>query len=65
MGHLLSVHEAAERLGVSFWTVYRLARSGKLASVRIGRRRLIAPEDLEELVRLTRASAREQTRAIG
>ena len=54
MDALLSVQEAAERLGVSFWTVYRMARNGQLASVRIGRRRLFAAEDLEELVRTTR-----------
>lgn len=51
---LLSVQEVADRLGVSFWTVYRMARSGQLASVRIGRRRLFAMEDLEELIRVTR-----------
>jgi len=54
MDALLSVQEAAERLGVSFWTVYRMARNGQLASIRIGRRRLFAAEDLEELIRTTR-----------
>ncbi len=57
MDRLFSVQEAAERLGVSFWTVYRMARSGQLASVRIGRRRLFAVADLEELVRTTRRAA--------
>jgi len=54
MEQLLSATEAAERLGVSFWTVYRMARTGELASVRIGRRRLFAVNDLEELVKSTR-----------
>jgi excisionase family DNA binding protein len=54
MDALLSAQEAAERLGVSFWTVYRLARRGQLASVRIGRRRLFAAVDLEELIRTAR-----------
>ena len=57
VGNLLTAQQAAERLGVSFWTVYRMARSGHLASVRIGRRPLFAAEDLEELVRATRRRA--------
>jgi excisionase family DNA binding protein len=52
--HLLSVQEAAKRLGISSWTVYRLARNGGLPSVRLGRRRLFASEDLEDLVRTSR-----------
>lgn len=51
---LLSAQQAAERLGVSIWTVSRLARAGKLASVLIGRRRLFAEEDLDSFVRMTR-----------
>ena len=54
MANLLSVQEAAGRLGVSLWTVYRLARSGRLPSIQLGRRRLFAEEDLQELVRSTR-----------
>jgi excisionase family DNA binding protein len=54
MDSLLSAEQAAERLGVSFWTVYRLARTGRLASIRLGRRRLFAPQDLERLVRAMR-----------
>jgi excisionase family DNA binding protein len=53
-GNLLTVQQAAERLGVSFWTVYRMARAGELASVRIGRRRLFAAQDLEDLVKARR-----------
>lgn len=60
MSKLLSVQEAAERLGVSLWTVYRLARDGRLASIRLGRRRLFAAEDLEELIQATRRE-REST----
>ena len=51
---LLTVHQAAERLGVSFWTLYRMARAGQVASIRLGRRRLFAAEDLDELVRTSR-----------
>jgi excisionase family DNA binding protein len=51
MSKLLSIHAAAERLGVSTWTVARLARAGRLASIRLGRRTLFAEEDLEDLIR--------------
>jgi excisionase family DNA binding protein len=57
MKKLLSVSEAAERLGLSIWAVYRLARAGRLASVRLGRRRLFSELDLEALVRATRTPA--------
>jgi excisionase family DNA binding protein len=54
MDNLISVEQAAQRLGVSFWTVYRLARSGRLASIRLGRRRLFQEQDLERLISATR-----------
>jgi excisionase family DNA binding protein len=54
MSRLLSVQQAAEQLGVSLWTVYRLARRGQLPSIRLGRRCLFAEEDLERLVRSRR-----------
>jgi excisionase family DNA binding protein len=59
MERLLSAHQAAERLGVSVWTVARLARNGRLTSVQIGRRRLFAEEDLEQLVSKSRANPQE------
>jgi len=55
MERLLSATQAAEKLGVSFWTVYEMARTGKLPSVRIGRRRLFEEQALEELIRGTRS----------
>jgi excisionase family DNA binding protein len=54
-GNLLSVEQAAGRLGLSLWTVYRLARVGGLRSVRIGRRRLFTEEDLEAFVKAIRS----------
>jgi excisionase family DNA binding protein len=57
MAKLLSAQEAAERLGVSIWTVIRLARSGRVASIRIGRRRLFAEGDLDDFVRAGRSAA--------
>jgi len=57
MGTLLSSEQAADRLGVSLWTVARLARSGRLPSVQIGRRRLFAEKDLEEFVSKLKSDA--------
>ncbi len=65
MDNLLSVEQAAQRLGVSAWTVYRLARAGRLASICLGRRRLFAAEDLEELIRKTRHSSTSMAMAQG
>ncbi len=61
MGKLLSAQEVAQQLGVSVWTIFRLTRSGKLASVQIGRRRLFAEEDLDELIKIRRQASRIQS----
>ena len=63
MDKLLSVQEVASRLGLSFWTVYRMARDGRLASIRLGRRRLFAVTDLEDLVSATREGRYVPSRA--
>ena len=47
---LLSIDEAASRLGVSPWTLRRWASSRRLRSYKIGRRRMLAEEDLRALV---------------
>lgn len=53
----LSVHQAAEVLGISHWQVYRYIKSGILKAYKMGnhnpdrisrRRWLIRPKDLEE-----------------
>lgn len=62
--NLLSVEQAAERLGLSLWTVYRLARGGSLGSVQIGRRRLFAEEDLEAFVKATRSGVGGSQRGL-
>jgi excisionase family DNA binding protein len=51
---LLGAKAAAERLGLSVWTVYAWARAGRIPSVRLGARRLFAPEDLEQLIASSR-----------
>ena len=51
---LRTLHEAAERLRVSHWTLNRLMAERQLASVKIGRRRFINRTDLDDLIeRLT------------
>lgn len=51
MTTLLTVEQAAEQLGgVSRSTLYQLLRSGELASVKIGRRRLIPAEAIADYV---------------
>jgi len=47
---LLTVEEAARRLGLGRTTVYGLIRDGELHSVRIGRARRIPAEALTDLV---------------
>jgi excisionase family DNA binding protein len=48
----LSVVEAAETCGVSRATLYRLIANGKLRTLKIGARRLVRPEAIEELLNL-------------
>lgn len=47
---LLTLPEAADRLGISHWTVRRWATSGRIDSVRLGRRRLIPEQAVEKLI---------------
>ena len=47
---LLSVEEAAERLGIGRSLMYELISSGQVASIRVGRLRRIAPEALSAYV---------------
>ena len=47
---LLTIDEAAARLGLSAWTVRRWTSSRRIRSYKIGRRRMVAEEDLRALV---------------
>jgi excisionase family DNA binding protein len=47
---LWDLRTAARYLGVSDRTLWTLAAGGRLPSVRIGRRRLFDPRDLDEFV---------------
>jgi len=48
--HLIDAREAATRLGLSIWTVYAWARTGRIPSIRLGTRRLFAVQDLDRLI---------------
>lgn len=56
MDNLISVQEAARRLSVSFWTIYRWTQEGRLPSVQLGRRRLIAESDLQMFISRARTT---------
>lgn len=47
---LLTVEEAAQRLGIGRTTMYRLVSSGEVESVTLGRLRRVPSECLEEFV---------------
>lgn len=47
---LLTVMETSTALRVSRWSVYQLINSGRLKTVKIDRRRLVAPEDLDSFI---------------
>lgn len=57
---LLSVREAAERLGVSIRHVHDLVKDRHVATVRLGRRLLFAPSDLEEFIASCRIPAADR-----
>ena len=47
---LLNLVEAAEALRISRWALYQLINKRRLKTVRIDRRRLIAPADLTTFI---------------
>ncbi|HUX37855.1 MAG TPA: excisionase family DNA-binding protein [Rectinemataceae bacterium] len=50
MGKLISIAQVAERLGLARITVYRMAEDGRIPSVKLGSRRLIAEETVAKIV---------------
>ena len=48
--HLFTVQEAADWLRVSRWSVYSLINANQLRTIKIGRRRLVSREALNECV---------------
>jgi excisionase family DNA binding protein len=51
----IGVKDAAASLGLSHWTLRAMLRDGRLQGVRIGRRVLVEPAELERLVRQGRS----------
>lgn len=47
---LLTIDEARDVLRISRWSLYQLINGRRLKTIRIGRRRLIAAEDLRALL---------------
>lgn len=47
---LLSIEKAGDLIGISPWTVRHHLRTGKIGSVRIGRRILIEPAEIRRIV---------------
>jgi excisionase family DNA binding protein len=50
MPRLLAIKQAIYELGISRTALYELINAGKLKTVKIGRRRLVPIEAIEELV---------------
>ena len=53
----IGVKDAAALLGVSQWAIRRWIKAGKLRAVRLGRRILIEPAELQRLVEQGRTEA--------
>lgn len=47
---LLTVPQACTALQISRWQIYQLINDGRLRTVRINRRRFVAPDDLHNLI---------------
>ncbi len=47
----MGLRQAAEAVGLSHWTLRAYIRQGKIRGLKIGRRVLIEPSELERLVR--------------
>lgn len=48
---LMSVRAAAEELGLSVWTLRSWAYSGRCSSHKVGSRLMIAPDEVDRIVR--------------
>lgn len=59
---LLTVTEACDVLRISRWHIYQLINSRRLKTVRIDRRRLIAPDDLDAFIADLRAEGADDGR---
>jgi excisionase family DNA binding protein len=53
----IGLKEAAELTGLSHWTLRKYIRTGKLRGIRIGKRVLIEPAELERMIKQGGAEA--------
>jgi len=53
----LGLRQAAEAVGLSHWTLRAYVRQGKIRAVKIGRRILIEPSELQRLIEEGRKAA--------
>lgn len=58
---LMTLHQAAERLGVHYMTVYRWVRQGDLPAFRLGNRLRVRPADLDAFVEQRQVLGGEET----
>ncbi len=56
----LGLKEAAEAVGLSHWTLRQYIRQGKISAIRLGRRVLIEPSELEKLIEQGRGGKDER-----
>jgi excisionase family DNA binding protein len=55
----MSVKDAAAALGLTHWGIRKFIRQGRLRAVRIGRRVLIEPSELQRLLALGRSEGKQ------
>lgn len=60
MEALLSIEQAAQKLGLSPWTLRLYLRQGKLRPVRIGRRVLLEEVELSRFIEECRDAAKSE-----
>jgi len=53
----MGLRQAAEAVGLSHWTLRAWIRQGKVAAVRLGRRVMIEPGELERMVQAGKKAA--------
>lgn len=58
---LLTLDEVCEYLRISRWSLYQLINDRRLNTVRIGTRRLVAPQDFQEFLDALRADGNRQS----
>ena len=63
LGKLMNVEQAALSLGLSRAGLYRLVTAGEIRFVRLGRRVLIDPADLDALIVRRKSATTDETAA--